>query len=165
MAMDLSRVQVYEGQSGKEVLVGTNLYKMFSRREGTKDTGFVTMTYIAQGGKWYDLGGGEYKVDEIPDWVWAECKAMSPIDRGMYRILLLEEVKAGQSVPSFEETPDFPPATLVMKTLLALDPANDTHWTDKGLPSVDVVSTMIGVRVSRSRITGAAPRFVRPIRG
>lgn len=164
MALDLAKVQVYEGQNGKEVLVGTNLYKMFSRRSNPKERTSPVETYIAQGGRWYDIGGGEFKLEEIPEWVWAECKAMSPIDRGMYRILLPDEIKAGQSVPSFEETPDFPPATLVMKTLLALDPANNAHWTDKGLPSVEQVSTMLGVRVSRQRITQAAPRFVRPAR-
>lgn len=160
--MDLSKVQVYEGKAGQEVLVGTNLYKMFSRKADPKDKTSPVETYITQGGKWYDLGGGEFAPEDVPDWVWKECAAMSPLDRGMYRILLLEEIKAGQKIPTFDETPDYPPATLIMQKLLELDPKNDTHWTDKGLPSVEVLSTMIGVRVSRQRITQAAPRFVRP---
>lgn len=161
MALDLDRVQVYEGKAGQEVLVGTNYYKCFSRRHPPNERNAPVESYFAQGGRWYGIGGYEYKVDDIPEWVWAECRAMSPLDRGLYRILLPEELKSGQTVPTFEETPDFPPPSLVMQTLLKLDHGNDAHWTDKGLPNVEVVSTMLGIRVSRQRINAAAPRFVR----
>lgn len=162
MTLDFHRVQVYEGSAGKEVLIGTNLYKLFERRLDQANRSSPVESYIAQGGQWYDRGGGIIKPSDIPEWVWNECKAMSPIDRGMYRILLPEELAQGDKVPSFEESPDYPPPSTLLQTLLKLDPANDKHWTDKGLPSVEVVSTLLGVRLSRQRIQQVAPRFVRP---
>ena len=43
-----------------------------------------------------------------------------------------------------------------------LDPANDEHWTNAGLPSVEAVTELVGTKVSRAEINAAAPAFMRP---
>lgn len=43
-----------------------------------------------------------------------------------------------------------------------LDPANDSHWTSAGLPSVEAVSEIAGDKVTRAQIEEAAPGFQRP---
>lgn len=47
--------------------------------------------------------------------------------------------------------------TTVAEALAALDPANDMHWTARGIPSVDAVSSMLARGVTRSEIEAAAP--------
>jgi len=43
-----------------------------------------------------------------------------------------------------------------------LDPANDDHWTNAGLPAVDAVSDITGANVTRAQIKAARPDFERP---
>ncbi len=48
------------------------------------------------------------------------------------------------------------------EALLKLDPANDDHWTDAGLPSVEAVREIAGVQtISRADITALAPNLNR----
>lgn len=50
----------------------------------------------------------------------------------------------------------------ITEALQSLDPATDSHWTKAGLPSVDVVSDLVGAKVTRAQIEEVAPGFVRP---
>lgn len=51
----------------------------------------------------------------------------------------------------------------VVKALLSLDPKDDTHWTDDGLPSAQAVSKLAGRTVKRNEITDADPKFTREL--
>lgn len=160
--MDFAKVHIYERMGGAETLVRTNLYKMFERRTDAKDKTSPLEAYFAQGGHWYDRAGNPIETADIPEWVWAECRAMLSVDRGMYRILLPEEIGAGATVPTFEDAPEFPPTITIMQALVALDPKNNAHWTKDGKPNPDAVSTLVGSRITSRRLAMAAPRFVRP---
>lgn len=160
--LDFERVHIYERKDGQETLVRTNLYKMFERRQDPKDKASPLEALFAQGGHWYDRGGNVIAPENVPEWVWAECRAMSAIDRGMYRILLPDEIKAGATIPKFEDAADFPPMATIMQALVALDPKDDANWTAQGLPELGAVSKLCGVRVTRARLSQVAPRFVRP---
>ena len=160
--LDFDRVHIYERHGGSELLIRTNLYKMFERRSDPKDKGSTLEALFAQGGHWYDRGGNVIEPANIPQWVWTECRAMSAIDRGMYRIVLPEEAELGATIPTFEEASEFPPTGTILQALVSLDPKDDSQWTDKGLPSLEAVSKIVGARVTRKRLDGAAPRFVRP---
>lgn len=50
----------------------------------------------------------------------------------------------------------------ITEALSLLDPATDTDWTGQGLPSVDAVAALLGVKVTRKEIEEAAPGFKRP---
>lgn len=43
-----------------------------------------------------------------------------------------------------------------------LDPKDDAHWTEAGLPAVDAVKAIVGRNVTRTEINEAAPDFMRP---
>lgn len=49
----------------------------------------------------------------------------------------------------------------ILLALSQLDTTNDEHWTDAGLPLVDVVSELAGINLSRADITEVAPEFTR----
>jgi len=49
----------------------------------------------------------------------------------------------------------------LIETLRQLDPANDAHWTQNGLPRLDVLSASIGSDVTRNDVAAAAPSFRR----
>lgn len=46
-----------------------------------------------------------------------------------------------------------------------LDPANNVHWTSAGLPSVSIVSKMLGTSITRAMLVEALPGFKRPTQG
>jgi chromosome segregation ATPase len=51
---------------------------------------------------------------------------------------------------------------LILHALLKLDPANDNHWTNQGLPRMDVVEKEVGDKtIKRQDIVDAAPEFTR----
>ena len=169
MSLDFDKVHIFERHGGSEVLTRTNLYKMFERAEdlgrsmdGRRLRG-SNETYIVQGGTWFDRGGNTIALADIPAWVWDECKAMNPIDRGMYRILLPDEIAAGATMPTFEEEAEFPPSSSILRALVSLDSKDDKLWTTQGLPHLESLSKLLGARVSRRRLESVAPRFVRPV--
>ena len=169
MSLDYDKVHIFERHGGSEVLTRTNLYKQFEKAEdlgramdGRRLRG-NNETYVVQGGTWYDRGGNPIATANIPEWVWAECKAMNPIDRGMYRILLPEEIAAGATIPTFEEAAEFPPSSSILQALVSLDPKDDKLWTAQGLPNLEALSKLLGARVTRRRLESVAPRFVRPV--
>jgi len=49
----------------------------------------------------------------------------------------------------------------IIQALRQLDPDNDGHWTDDGVPLVNVVSEILGKRVSRQEITNADSTYTR----
>jgi hypothetical protein len=49
----------------------------------------------------------------------------------------------------------------LLATLSQLDPLNDDHWTANGDPRIDAVEAIVGVKVTRAEIVGAAPDFDR----
>lgn len=49
----------------------------------------------------------------------------------------------------------------LIDALAQLNVENDEHWTDDGLPRLDVVQAMVGEEVSREDVTQAAPNFTR----
>ncbi len=51
--------------------------------------------------------------------------------------------------------------TNIQHALRALDPDNDGHWTDDGLPRVDAVAVLAGEKVTRKQITNTDPEFTR----
>ncbi len=55
----------------------------------------------------------------------------------------------------------------IQEALELLDASDDQHWTEDGMPRVDVVSSLVGKSVSREEITSIAPKFTRnkPILG
>lgn len=59
-----------------------------------------------------------------------------------------------------ETTPGTDPMPLA-SALAALDPADDTHWTAAGKPSVAAVSDIAGAPVTRADIDAAAPDLTR----
>lgn len=46
------------------------------------------------------------------------------------------------------------------EALLCLDPENDDHWTDAGLPRMSALAEL-GLELDRGDVTKAAPRFTR----
>ena len=54
--------------------------------------------------------------------------------------------------------------SIVVNAVSELDPDNDDHWTDQGLPSVRAVNEIIGgkVKVSRTTNHNVIPLFSRP---
>ncbi len=59
-----------------------------------------------------------------------------------------------------ETTPRTDPMPIA-SALSALDPADDTHWTASGKPSVAAVSDIVGAPVTRADIDAAAPDLTR----
>ncbi|MGL5525666.1 MAG: hypothetical protein ACRDCY_18115 [Aeromonas veronii] len=49
----------------------------------------------------------------------------------------------------------------LIEALKALDPDNNEHWTQEGLPVVAEVAKLTGVNVTRAEVTAAAPHFNR----
>lgn len=52
----------------------------------------------------------------------------------------------------------------IRENLALLDPDDDDHWTKAGLPDVEVVSDLVGAKVTRAQIGEAAPDFRREAR-
>lgn len=52
-------------------------------------------------------------------------------------------------------------ADKIKETLALLDSGDDSHWTDDGLPRLDVVSSLSGVKVTRDDVNQIAPGFSR----
>lgn len=54
----------------------------------------------------------------------------------------------------------------IIKALLQLDSGNDAHWTDDGLPRVDIVQTLLkDPDIKRRDINDAQPGFARAVPG
>lgn len=52
--------------------------------------------------------------------------------------------------------------TKILEALQQLDPTDDGHWTNQGLPRMDVVEAIVGDKgIKRGDITNAAPGFTR----
>lgn len=52
--------------------------------------------------------------------------------------------------------------TDIASALSMLDPDNDDHWTNAGLPAVEAVSELVGESVTRAQIKTVAPDAKRP---
>ena len=67
--------------------------------------------------------------------------------------------KKGGSAPVLGEaaTPDE-----IIAALALLDAGNDDHWTNAGLPKVEIVAELVGKTVTRKAIEEAAPDAKRP---
>ena len=52
--------------------------------------------------------------------------------------------------------------TDIASAIAMLDPGNDDHWTNAGLPAVDAVSELVGETVTRAQIKAVAPDAERP---
>ena len=55
-----------------------------------------------------------------------------------------------------------PDADLIKAAVEGLDPKNDKHWTQAGLPEVAAVKEALGADVTRAQIEAAAPDAKRP---
>lgn len=159
MPYEPEKVQVYKRVSGAEMLVGTNFYKRFERRVSDDHE---TEVCIAQGGAWFSVGGEPIALSDVPEWVWAECRAMDEGFRRFYRIVLPEERKAGTIIPSADIAPAWPTDADVLTALTQLDPTNDADWTEDGRPNLLAVRRVLGIHVPRNRLNAIAPTFVRP---
>lgn len=51
----------------------------------------------------------------------------------------------------------------VADALQALDPANDEHWTSRGVPSIEAMTKMLGRAVTRAEIEAVAPDYTRSV--
>lgn len=160
MTFEPDKVQCYRKIDGAERLVATNFYKRFERRVVE---GAGIEVYIAQGGSWYSSGGDPIAHSDIPDWVWAECRAMDLSFRRFYRITLPEERQSGTIIPSVEVAPEWPTDADIMNALMQLDPASDVDWTEDGRPNLQAVRRILSVHVPRKRLDAVAPVFVRPV--
>jgi hypothetical protein len=49
----------------------------------------------------------------------------------------------------------------IVEALRQLDPKNDAHWNDGGLPSLDELSKTLGRRLQRSEVNATAPELTR----
>lgn len=49
----------------------------------------------------------------------------------------------------------------IKDVLAKLDPANDAHWTNDGLPRLDVISKALGRDVTREQLNESSPGFSR----
>lgn len=60
-----------------------------------------------------------------------------------------------------------PPADAKIETvadaLKALDPANDEHWTARGVPSMSIIEQLMGRDVSRAEVEAVAPDLTRAV--
>lgn len=66
------------------------------------------------------------------------------------------------AAPAAPAAPSARAAKGAIRTALAkLDPKNDEHWTDAGLPSVAAVRELTGQEVARADITELAPKLTR----
>jgi hypothetical protein len=47
------------------------------------------------------------------------------------------------------------------EAIASLDPKNDEHWTESGVPKLDVIKELTGQSYSRKEVTEAAPKVTR----
>jgi len=90
------------------------------------------------------------------------------VDQGIDEASQAAALKAHEEAKAADVPPPPPaPSTTraengkVRTALTKLDPANDEHWTDAGLPSVAAVRELSGVEVSRADISSLAPKLTR----
>lgn len=74
-------------------------------------------------------------------------------------------VQGGREVDEGQAAVTSDPTVLkIIDGLKSLDPTNDDHWTDAGLPRVDVIAQASGVvNVTRKDIAAAIPNFNREV--
>lgn len=51
----------------------------------------------------------------------------------------------------------------ILNALNQLDPRDDKHWTEAGLPRMDVIETLISENVTRKQVDEALPGFSRDV--
>ena len=93
-------------------------------------------------------------------------------DRGAYLngVLTMVPVKGETEADDFApewfevigDAPENGSASDIASAIALLDPADDAHWTEAGLPAVDAVKAIVGRNVTRAEINDAAPDFMRP---
>lgn len=62
-----------------------------------------------------------------------------------------------------EQQPEGAKIETVADALQALDPANDEHWTSRGVPSIDAMTKLLGRTVTRAEIEAVAPDYTRSV--
>jgi len=157
-------------------LVGFDPYRMFEAALGKdgrplteedvalcreKHRPVYTTKYFTQGGHWYGNDLKPIDVDAVPDWVWIDCKAMSPLDRAAYRIVLPEDAAQGFSIPKSDEAEDYPSHGAIWAALMSLENDHPENWDADDRPRLDTLSGRLGCRVTRKRLAAVAPSFRR----
>ena len=92
--------------------------------------------------------------------------ADEPTEAKADAVVNVEQTAHEQNVTNSQDGPDAVSAraakTAVREALLKLDPANDDHWTDAGLPSVEAVRELSSNKdVTRADIKALAPKLDR----
>lgn len=62
-----------------------------------------------------------------------------------------------------EQKPEGAKIETVADALQALDPANEEHWTARGVPSIEAMTKMLGRVVTRAEIEAVAPEYTRSV--
>lgn len=62
-----------------------------------------------------------------------------------------------------EQPPEGAKIETVADALQALDPANNDHWTSRGVPSIDAMAKLLGRSVTRAEIEAVAPDYTRSV--
>lgn len=62
-----------------------------------------------------------------------------------------------------EQKPEGAKIETVADALQALDPANEEHWTARGVPSIEAMTKMLGRVVTRAEIEAVAPEYPRSV--
>lgn len=62
-----------------------------------------------------------------------------------------------------EQQPEGAKIETVADALQALDPANEEHWTARGVPSIEAMTKMLGRVVTRAEIEAVAPEYTRSV--
>jgi hypothetical protein len=162
MSLNLTKVHEYarEADSGRMVLVKSDPYVRFVARE--------SFPVICQAGKWYTDGGDRLAADDVPRAVWAQARNMSKESRKKCGLILPEETEVVIPPPPSEGAPSVagqnstaPTDEDILVILHSLDPENDHHWTEKGLPSLEEVHRQIGRYVRRDKLNAIAPDLTR----
>lgn len=50
----------------------------------------------------------------------------------------------------------------IMDALKLLDPADDAHWTKAGDPNINVLTEVVGFKLTKAEVAAVAPDFKRP---
>jgi hypothetical protein len=71
------------------------------------------------------------------------------------------EKEAADKVAAASQSGTEPTSPTLEAVVKGLDPANDEHWTSRGVPSMEAIEKVLGKSVTREEVEAAAPGLTR----
>lgn len=122
---------------------------------------------IIQKGRFYSDGGQPIDREQLPDWVEKRVKGLSPEAKAKVGLKddLTEDSAPAEKVQNLNRALDAPekePPPSVVDAIYMLNPANDSHWTKDGMPSLKVLQSITEKYHSRSEVEELTQGYRRP---